>query len=167
MRCESRPPALRRLAFAIVLLVAGAAFSRSNQRLEAAQPELWLTVDKYAYLMSEKPGGEVRKVEVGENAYYTATSPDGKLVAVASFGLLDQNIPVLGPLAGKDLPAGKKVIPQPEAKRFLVVSNTKLSLYDYDFNLMHEIEGKFDPKDIHIDNLHAVGSVSVASESRK
>jgi len=46
----------------------------------------------------------------------------------------------------KDLPPGKKVIPQPDAKRFLLVSNTKLSLYDYDFDLMHEIDGKFDAK---------------------
>ena len=87
------------------------------------------------------------------------TDPDSGLVFVCS----DSGTEVYRPTPFeklKDLPAGKKVIPQPDAKRFLVVSNTKLSLYDYDFNLMHEIEGKFDPKDIHIDNLHAVGSVS-------
>jgi DNA-binding beta-propeller fold protein YncE len=101
MRYEFRRTALRCLGFVIVLLAAGVSFSQSSPRAEAAQPELWLTVDKYAYLLSEKSGGEIRKVEVGENAYYTATSPDGKLVAVVSFGLLDQNIPVMGPLSGR------------------------------------------------------------------
>ncbi len=92
---------VHRVTAALVLCFVPFSILQATPRSETAQPELWLTVDKYAYLLSEKSGGEVRKLEVGENAYYTATSPDGKLVAVASFGLLDQNIPVLGPLAGR------------------------------------------------------------------
>lgn len=74
---------------ATVALTAVAMSAARGQQAESPQTELWLTANNLAYILTEKGEGEPAKIEVGENAYYSAVSPDGKLVAIASFGLLD------------------------------------------------------------------------------
>lgn len=77
--------------WAKLLLLLPLLFALQSPAQRPAQ-EIWLMAGKQAVALAESYASVLAKLDVGENAFHLATSPDGSIVAIASYGAAKSSV---------------------------------------------------------------------------
>jgi DNA-binding beta-propeller fold protein YncE len=87
-----RPAKFGLLTLIPLMIASFAAVRHTNayqQSSPTPQPEIWMMADQYAYLLTDTGPNQPGKLEVGEKTHHVVPSPDGRILALASYGAID------------------------------------------------------------------------------